>query len=83
MKPCPICQIPHCVHERKIYTFGLVKLAIISKSLETTLNVFSKLVTFLPTNAEMHTKLALTLEDLQKCHDRVSDVKKWCELKAA
>jgi hypothetical protein len=83
MKPCPICHIPHCEHERKFYKFGLIKLAIISKSLDATLSIFSTLATFLPTNGEMQGKLALTLDDLKKCKDRISDVKRWCELKAA
>jgi len=83
MKPCPICQIPHCEHERKFYKFGLIKLAIVQKSLDTTVMVFSKLMTFLPTNAEMQTKVSLSFEELKKCQERITDVKRWCEVKAS
>jgi hypothetical protein len=83
MKPCPICQIPHCTHERKFYAFGLVKLAIIQKSLDTTVMIFSKLATFLPTNSEMQIKLSLSFDELTKCQERIADVKRWCETKAS
>ncbi len=83
MKPCPICQIPHCVHERNFYSFGLVKLTIIQKSLDTTVMIFSKLATFLPTNSEMQTKLSLSFDELKKCQERIADIKRWCELKAS
>ncbi len=83
MKLCPICQIPHCIHERNLFSFGLVKLNIIHKSLETTIMVFSKLATFLPTNTEMQTKLSLAFDDLKKCQERITDIKKWVEIKAS
>jgi len=82
MKPCPICQIPHCAHERKFYKFGLTKLLIIQRSLEATVKIFATLFTFLPANAEMQSKLASSLDDLKKCQDRIKDVKTWCEMKA-
>ena len=81
MKPCPICQVTQCEHEKKFYGYGLAKIIIIQKSLETTVNVFNKLLEFLPTNAEIQYKLSTTGEDLRKCQDRISDIRRWCEKK--
>lgn len=81
MKPCPICRITECEHEKKFYGYGLAKIIIIQKSLETTLNVFNKLLDFLPTSSEIQYKLNSTGEDLRKCHERISDVRRWCEKK--
>jgi hypothetical protein len=81
MKPCPICKIIPCSHERKFCGYGLAKIIIIQKSLNTTINVFSKLMAFLPTSSEIQYKLNATLEDLHKCKDRMNDVRRWCDNK--
>lgn len=82
MKPCPICQITHCAHERKFYLFGLTKILIVQKSLDATITLFAKLMAFLPLPADMAYKINLTEEDLRKCQGRMVDLRKWIENKA-
>lgn len=81
MKPCPICQILNCHHEKKFLSYGLVKINIIQRSLDATVAIFNKLLQFLPTNPEIQYKLNSTAEDLRKCQDRINDVRKWCQEK--
>ena len=75
MKPCPICLTYGCDHEKKFWSFSLAKVIIIQRSLDATLNLFNKLVIFLPTTREISYRLALIAEDLRKCQDRMIDVK--------
>lgn len=81
MKPCPICQIFNCQHEKKFFSFGLAKIMLIQRTLNTAVAIFSKLIVFCPTNNEMQIKLGSALEDLQRCRERVGDVKRWYDLK--
>lgn len=82
MKVCPVCRITGCPHERKIYWFGLTKVAIVQKSLDATAGLFTKLMTFIPTDASHSVKVHLIAEDLGRCQTRITEIKKWMENKA-
>lgn len=75
MKRCPICQLHNCQHLKKFFGFGLLKIRLIEDSLLATISLFNKLSLFLPVPSSMQYKISLTSEDLNKCKDRIAEIK--------